>query len=146
MRAWRKANRAALVIAAMAAAGFALTLYVFYPGIMTFDAFYIHKDMTTRTFGDWQSPAMLELWSLIDPIAPGMGSMLILTVALYWLTFAIAALAIAQRSPQLGVMLPILALSPPAFVLVGVIWRDILFAIVWMLGAAAVFAVTGRDR
>lgn len=146
MRAWLKANRTALVIAAMTAAGFALTLYVFYPGIMTFDAFYIHKDMTNGTFGDWQSPAMLALWSLIDPIAPGMGSMLILTVALYWLTFAIAALAIAQRSPQFAVLLPLLALSPPAFILVGVIWRDILFAIVWMLGAVAVFAVTGRDR
>jgi hypothetical protein len=40
---------------------------------------------------------------------------------------------------------PVLALSPPAFILVGVIWRDILFAIVWMLGAAAVFAAAERD-
>jgi len=146
MRVWLKASRTTLLIAAMTAAGFALTLYVFYPGVMTFDSFYVYKDMTNGTFGDWQSPVMLALWSLIDPIAPGMGSMLILTVALYWLAFGVAALAIAQRSAQLAMALPILALSPPAFVMVGVIWRDILFAVVWMLGAVAVFAVTGRDR
>jgi hypothetical protein len=113
---------------------------------MTFDAFYVYKDMTNSNFGDWQSPAMLALWSVIDPIAPGMGSMLLLTVALYWLTFAVAALAIERHSPQLAVLLPVLALSPPAFVLVGVIWRDILFAVVWMLSAAAVFAVAERKR
>ena len=105
-----------------------MTLYVFYPGIMTFDALYIYKDMAKGTFGDWQSPAMLALWSLVDPIAPGSGSILLLTVALYWLAFALAALAIARRSPRLAVLVPVLALAPPAFVLVGVIWRDILFA------------------
>ena len=146
MRVWAKANQTTLLIAGMTAAGFALTLYVFYPGVMTFDAFYVYKDMPNSNFGDWQSPAMLALWSLIDPIAPGMGSMLLLTVALYWLTFAVAALTIARHSPQLAVLLPILALSPPAFVLVGVIWRDILFAIVWMLGAAAVFAAADHER
>ena len=129
----------------MTAAGFALTLYVFYPGVMTFDALYIYKDMAKGTFGDWQSPAMLALWSLIDPIAPGTGSILLLTVALYWLTFALAALAIARHSPRLAVLVPILALSPPAFVLVGVIWRDILFAIVWMLARRRGFR-RGRTR
>ena len=146
MRVWAKANRTALVIAGMTAAGFALTLYIFYPGVTNFDAFYVYQDMTTSNFGDWQSPVMLALWSLIDPIAPGMGSMLLLTVALYWLAFAVAALAIARHSPQLAVLPPLLALTPPAFVLVGVIWRDVLFAIVWMLGAAAVFAAADRDR
>ena len=41
MRAWAEPVRTALLIAAMTAAGFALTLYVFYPGITTFDALYI---------------------------------------------------------------------------------------------------------
>jgi hypothetical protein len=145
MRVWPKASQTTLIIAGITAAGFALTLYVFYPGVMTFDALYIYKDMVKGAFGDWQSPVMLALWSLVDPIAPGTGSILLLTVALYWLTFAVAALAIARRSPQLAVLVPVLALSPPAFVLVGVIWRDILFAIAWMLGAAAVFAAAERD-
>jgi hypothetical protein len=137
-------RRAALPIAAMCVAGFALTLWVFWPGIQTFDAFYIYKDMGTRSYGDWQSPVMIVLWALVDPIAPGTGSILLLTVALYWLTFAIVAIAVARRSLWLALLLPLLALSPPAFVFVGIIWRDVLFAVTWLLAAALVFAAVDR--
>ena len=54
------------------------------------------------------------------------------------------ALTIARRSPWLALLLPLLALSPPAFVFVGIIWRDVLFAIAWLLAAALVFAVADR--
>jgi hypothetical protein len=137
-------RRAVLLIVAMCVAGFALTLWVFWPGIQTFDAFYIYKDMGTRSYGDWQSPVMIVLWSLIDPIAPGTGSILLLTVALYWLTFAIVALTVARRSVWLALLLPLLALSPPAFVFVGIIWRDVLFAVTWLLAATLVFAAADR--
>jgi hypothetical protein len=137
-------SRTALLLAAMCVAGFALTLWVFWPGVQTFDAFYIYKDMGTRSYGDWQSPVMIVLWALIDSVAPGTGSILLLTVALYWLTFAIVALTIARRSPWLALLLPLLALSPPAFVFVGIIWRDILFAITWLLAAGLVFAAAER--
>jgi hypothetical protein len=144
MRAWPETRRVPLLIAAMTTAGFALTLYVFYPGIMTFDALYIYKDMAKGFYGDWQSPVMIVLWSLVDPIAPGSGSILLLTVTLYWLTFGVVALTIARRSPWLALLLPLLALSPPAFVFVGIIWRDVLFAIAWLLAAALVFAAADR--
>jgi hypothetical protein len=144
MRVWHETKLAPLLIAAMTAAGFALTLYVFYPGIMTFDALYIYKDMAKGFFGDWQSPVMIVLWSLVDPIAPGIGSILLLTVTLYWLAFGVVALTIARRSPWLALMLPLLALSPPAFIFVGIIWRDVLFAIAWLLAAGLVFAVADR--
>lgn len=135
-------QRATLLIAAMCAAGFALTLLVFWPGIETFDAHYIYMDMVKGFYGDWQSPVMIVLWRLIDPIAPGLGSLLLLTAALYWLAFAVVALTIARRSFWLGVLLPLLALSPPAFVFVGIIWRDVLFSVFWLLAAALVFAAT----
>jgi hypothetical protein len=146
MRAWAEPNRTTLLIAAMTATGFALTLYVFYPGIMTFDARYIYQDMANGFFGDWQSPVMIVLWSLVDPIAPGTGSILLLTVTIYWLAFAVIALTAAQRSSRLALLVPLLALSPPAFILVGIIWRDILFAAAWLLAAGLVFAVADRRR
>ncbi len=145
MRVSPDPKHTALLIAATAA-GFILTLYVFYPGVMTFDALYIYKDMAKGTFGDWQSPAMIVLWSLVNPIAPGPGSLLLLTVTLYWLAFAVVALTVVRRSPWLAMLLPLLALSPPAFVFVGIIWRDVLFAIAWLLAAALVFAVADRQR
>jgi hypothetical protein len=136
----------ALLIAAMCGAGFALTLWVFWPGIMTFDARYIYADMAKGFTGDWQSPVMIVLWRLIDPIAPGTGSLLLLTAALYWLTLGLIATTLARSSPLRALLLPVLALSPPAFVFVGIIWRDVLFAILWLLAAALAFATAERGR
>jgi hypothetical protein len=136
--------RAQLAIVSIALAGFAFTLWLFYPGILTFDAYYISQDMQKHAYGDWQSPAMLALWMLIDPIAPGIGSILLLTATLYWFAFAQIACVIATRSPWLAIVLPLLGFMPPAFVLVGVIWRDILFAVCWLLAAGLVFAVARR--
>ena len=59
--------------AVLLAAGYALTLYVFYPGIMNYDARYVYLDEPKGFYGDWQSPVMTWLWRTIDPIAPGLG-------------------------------------------------------------------------
>jgi hypothetical protein len=135
-------HRARIAIALIALVGFAFTLWLFYPGIQTFDSFYIYQDMAKRHFGDWQSPAMLALWLAIDPIAPGTGSILLLTAALYWSALALIADAIAARAPKRAILLPLLGFSPPAFVLLGVIWRDVLFGVVWLLAAGLAFAVS----
>jgi len=134
--------RARVVIALIALGGFAFTLWLFYPGILTFDARYVYQDMQKHYYGDWQSPVMLALWELIDPIAPGTGSILLLTAALYWFALAQVAWTVARRSPWLAIVLPLLGFSPPAFVLLGVIWRDVLFGVSWLLAAGLVFAVS----
>lgn len=135
--------RAGLLLGALA--GFGLTLAVFYPGVMTFDSKYVYADVLTGFRGDWQSPVMTELWRLVDPIAPGPASMLIVMAALYWSGFGILALALARRSPVAAVLTLVLAASPPAFLLVGIIWRDVLFAALWLLATAIVFA-TAESR
>ena len=137
---WRRR----LVILAIAAAGFALTLRIFYPGVMTYDAAYIYSYIAAGRAGDWQSPLMTALWSLVDPIAPGAGSMFLLIAALYWLAFAVLALALARKSPWLGPAVLLLALAPPAFCFVGIIWRDVLLAGAWLLAAALAYAVAER--
>src|SRR5258708_7254187 len=85
------------------------------------------------------------LWGVIDPIAPGPGSMFLLIATSYWLGFGLLAFALARRSSRLALLLPLLALTPPAFVFVGIIWRDVLFAIIWLLAAAIAFAAAERD-
>jgi hypothetical protein len=128
------------IVIALSALGFGLTLYVFYPGVMTYDARYIYGDIAKHFLGDWQSPVMAVFWALIDPIAPGPGSIFLATAAIYWLAFALIGVALARYSVA-ALLLPILALSPPSFVLVGIIWRDVLFAATWLLAAALVFSV-----
>ena len=137
--------RSYLTVAVLIAAGYGLTLAIFYPGIMTFDAKFVYEYIAKGVLGDWQSPVMTVLWGAIDPIAPGPGSMLLLIATSYWLGFGLLALAVARRSARVALWLPLLALLPPAFVFVGIIWRDVLFAISWLLAAAIVFAAAERD-
>jgi hypothetical protein len=138
-------RRLCAAIAAMIAAGYALTLAIFYPGVMTYDAKFIYEDIAKGVLGDWQSPVMTVLWGAIDPVAPGAASMFLLIATSYWLGFGLLALALARRSNRLALLLPLLALMPPAFVFVGIIWRDVLFATSWLLAAAIVFAAVERD-
>ncbi len=129
-----------MAVAALIAAGYGLTLAIFYPGIMTYDAKFVHQDIASGVLGDWQSPVMTVLWGAIDPIAPGSGSMFLLIATTYWLGFGLLAFTLARRPSRLALLLPLLALLPPAFVFVGVIWRDVLFATTWLLAAAIVYA------
>ena len=84
-------------VAILLAAGFGLTLLIFYPGVMTYDAKFVYEDIAKGTMGDWQSPVMVWLWGLIDPIAPGAGSMFLLIATTYWLGFGVLSLALASR-------------------------------------------------
>jgi hypothetical protein len=129
-----------MVVAMLAAVGFGLTLLFFHPGVMTFDARYVYIAIEDGA-GDWQSPLMTALWELIDPIAPGSASMFLLIAALYWGSFALLAFAVARRSLWGAVGLLLLALSPPAFVFAGTIWRDMLLAGAWLLAAALAYSV-----
>jgi hypothetical protein len=131
-------------VAALIAAGYGLTLAIFYPGVMTYDAKFVYEDIGKGVLGDWQSPVMTVLWGAIDPVAPGAASMFLLIATCYWLGFGLVAFALARRSSRLALLLPLLALLPPAFVFVGIIWRDVLFATTWLLAAAIAYALAQR--
>jgi hypothetical protein len=132
------------LVAALLVAGYALTLWIFYPGVMTYDAKFVHEDIAKGIWGDWQSPVMTWLWGLIDPVAPGPGSVFLLISASYWMGFGLLSLILAARANRVALLLPILALLPPALAFVGIIWRDVLFATCWLLAASVAFAGSGR--
>ncbi len=138
-------RRHALTILIMIVAGFGLTLFIFYPGVMTYDARFVYEDIAKGTLGDWQSPVMTVLWGLIDPVAPGPASMFLLIVTLYWLSFGLLALRLARQSFRLAAALLLMALLPPAFVFQGIIWRDVLFANTWLLAAALAYVSSENE-
>jgi hypothetical protein len=137
-------RRAACALIVLLTAWFALTVLVLYPGYITIDARYVYADAKAWHFGDWQSPAMALLWRLIDPLAPGAASMFLLTASLYWLAFGLLAFVALRGSIWLALATPLLALIPPAFLMLGLIWRDVLFGVVWLLAAVLAFAASGR--
>jgi hypothetical protein len=123
---------------------FGVTLLVFYPGYITADAGYVYAEAKAWQFGDWQSPVMGVLWRIIDPIAPGSLSMFLLTAGLYWFAFGTLAFIARRHSIWLGLLTVFLAFLPPAFFLLALIWRDILFGVVWL--TAAVLALLAAAR
>jgi hypothetical protein len=131
-------------VAVLVAAGFGLTLLIFYPGVMTYDAKFVYEDIAKGTMGDWQSPVMAWLWGVIDPIAPGPGSMFLLIATTYWAGFGVLSLALASRGKTVALLLPLLAMTPPALAFAGIIWRDVLLATCWLLAATVAFAVSER--
>jgi len=128
--------------AALIAIGYGLTLWIFYPGIMTYDAKFVYEDIAKGTLGDWQSPVMVWLWRVIDPIAPGAGSMFLLIATSYWLGFGLLSFTFATRAQRGALLLPILALTPPALAFAGIIWRDVLFSTCWLLASSIAFSVS----
>jgi hypothetical protein len=134
------------LVGATVCAGLALTILVFYPGYLTRDAAFVRNYVETWHLGDWQSPLMTIVWWLIDPISPGTGSMFLMVAALYWLGFAIVASAVARVSGLLAIAVVLLALTPPAFMFLPMIWRDVLFGTVWLLAAAIIYFVADWRR
>ncbi len=132
------------IVAVLLAAGYAFTLWIYYPGAMTWDAKFVYQDIAKGFYGDWQSPVMTWLWGLIDPIAPGSASMFLLIATTYWLGFALLSFALAGRGHRRALLLPPLALMPPAFVFVGTIWRDVPSSSCWLIAAGIAFIVAVR--
>jgi hypothetical protein len=128
----------------LALLGFIATVLALYPGYLTNDATFIYAYVHDWHLGDWQSPLETMLWWLIDPIAPGSGSMFLLTAAFYWTGFGLTALAVAKRSGAVAIAVPLLAFAPPAFILLSMIWRDILFSGAWLVAAAVLYLVADR--
>jgi hypothetical protein len=141
--AWADAGVVPIILATVAL-GYALTVLVFYPGYATIDAQYVYAESRSWRFGDWQSPVMGFTWWLIDPLAPGAFSMFLLVTTLYWLGFGALALILARRLTVAGIVTPLLAFAPPAFLFVGMIWRDVLLGAVWLTAAVLAFAVADR--
>src|SRR5947209_3523855 len=136
----------AALLLTLVIAGFAVTILVFYPGYITVDAEYVYAEAQAWRFGDWQSPAMAVLWRLIDPIAPGSLSMFLLTAILYWASFAILAIIALRYSTSLALLVLLLAFTPPAFVFLGMIWRDVQFGVIWLFAAVLAFVATNVSR
>jgi hypothetical protein len=136
--------RRALVLA-LVASGFAMTWRVFAPGIVNWDSGWIRDMARTGRFEDWQSPVMGLIWREIERLGiEGSFGMFALTILLFWTGVALLALHAARTSTPRAVIVVLMGLAPPVFVILGVVWRDVFFASLWLLAVA--LAVTSLDQ
>jgi len=57
-----------ILAALLAALGFALTTWLFFPGLATHDALAVYDQAYEWKFGDWQPPLMGVIWVYLEPV------------------------------------------------------------------------------
>ena len=123
--------------AAAAAAGFALSVLIFWPGVALYDSVEQYKQALSGGTTDWHPPIMAKLWGALAHLAPGTAPMLLLQLGLYWMGLGLLAAALARRGrrwPAWAVLL--VGCGPILSCWMGAILKD-----AQMLGALA--AATG---
>ena len=94
-------SRAALVAAALAAALFAASVWVFYPGLVSYDSILQFHEAESGRFTTTHPPLMAATWRLLLPVGGGALPMLALEQLLYWAGFLYHFLlgSLAQLEP-----------------------------------------------
>jgi hypothetical protein len=114
----------ALTAGLLAAALGALTSWLFYPGLMSFDSIFQYRQVTgDAPVWNYHPPAMVYLWRLVH-IPLGAGGLLLAHQLLHWAGIALIALSV---SPRLWIRLLViltLGLLPPLWIHSATVWND----------------------
>jgi hypothetical protein len=134
-----------LAAAMIMAGGFALSVWLFYPGLATHDALAVYDQAHAGRFGDWQPPLMGVIWVVLEHVfGYGPQALFLPVAALYWVGWFLAFLALRATGAKRARLVLILPFLPPVFALLGILWRDIIFAVLWLNAVA--LAALGADR
>lgn len=129
------------------AAGFALSVWLLFPGFTTHDALAVYDQAHAGRLGDWQPPLMGLVWVWLEPLfGYGPQALFLPVAALYWLGWLTAFMALRRtgaRSSRLVLVIPFL---PPTFAILGVLWRDVMFAVLWLMAIGLAALVADRSR
>ena len=134
-----RARAAALAAGALIAISVGLSLS-YWPGVMIWDSIRQYDQALSGRFDDWHPPLMEWIWRLLSHLASGPSPMLLLQLAIYAAGFGLlAAWALNQRRPRLGMALAASSLTPIAVALMGAVVKDSLMAAL-LLAAAGLLA------
>ncbi|MGC2238865.1 MAG: hypothetical protein WA584_22105 [Pyrinomonadaceae bacterium] len=119
--------------------GFGLTIWAFYPGLMSPDSVTSFTEARQNSFTDISSPVMSYLWRFLDKIIAGPAPMLVLQNAVFWSACAVFWRATHKKSFWLGLCLILFALMPQIFAQLPVIWKDVGLGAALFLSSALLY-------
>lgn len=129
--------------------GAAATLWLFYPGFVSFDTAHQWYQVRHGEYSDHHPPLMAFLWSLTEPLLPGPGTPFLFQVVIWWSALAVIAAQLFQRASRQLLAVLLVGFAPPLFVLLVHVWKDVTL-MAWLLAAAAILIVERsrqeRDR
>lgn len=124
-----------------AALGFALTVAMFYPGLMSVDsAVQYAQARGLRRLDDVHPPLMTLLWRASDGVIEGPGGLFGLFAAAWWggLASLLAQYPWRRAAAVAGVLG--VGLFPATFLMLGHVWKDVGMAAALLLATAAIHA------
>jgi hypothetical protein len=126
-------------------AGLLLTLFTFYPGLLSYDSANQLFQGRRGTFNDWHPPVMSWIWGWIDRVVRGPAGMLILHNVLFWSGLGVwtAWITPGWRAPARSLVILAMGFFPSIFMLLSTIWKDVAMA-AWLLFAAGWLAMAER--
>ncbi len=104
---------------------FGLTIWAFYPGLMTADSIAGLTEGRQNSYSDILSPLMSYLWGIFDRILEGPGLMLIFQNLIFWSACAFFWRATHKKSFWLGLALILFGFLPQIISQLPFIWKDI---------------------
>ncbi|MBM4267029.1 MAG: hypothetical protein FJ144_10500 [Deltaproteobacteria bacterium] len=122
LRARSASGATAATLAAVA--GFAATLYLYYPGFMTWDSTFQFAQVVSGQVENSHPPLMVYVWMLANAVVYGPGGMLILQAAAYWTGLALIAAALGRSAAIAAALVLLLGFFPPLFATIAMIWKD----------------------
>ncbi len=131
----------------IACLGVLLTWWLFYPGIATHDSIVVYDQSYAGNFGDWQPPLLGWMWTHLEPfVGYGPRALFLPTSVIFWASLFTMFLALRRSSRWPAWFMLAIGFLPPLLALLGVIWRDVIFAACWLLAFALVFVVVEAPR
>jgi hypothetical protein len=124
--------------------GFIATLYLFYPGFMSWDSTHQFHQSITGNVENPHPPMMAYLWMLTNRIVYGPGGMLFVQSAAYWTGLALIASHVTRSAGWRAGIVLALGFFPPSFGLLSTIWKDVGVLAFTLLALGLVLHQPGR--
>jgi hypothetical protein len=117
--------RVLLLFFGLALFGVCCTLLVFQPGCMSEDSFHQYEQARWGRYENTNPPIMAFVWHYFNVLSPGQFPMLLFHALVYWI--GLALLFVFLRLPLGFRVVGFLAVGffPPAFGLLGMVWKDV---------------------
>ncbi len=118
--------------------GLGLTLWAFYPGLMSPDSIASLGEGRSGIIYDQNSAIMSYLWGFLDEVVAGPGLMLVLQAGVFWAAILCLWEAAYRESLLLGLALVVFPFMPQILSQLPVIWKDVEMATTLLMSAALV--------
>lgn len=113
---------------------FGVTIYIAYPGWMSFDSLVQYEEAQRRVYNDWHPVFLAWWWSRLLHFSDGPVLIFIQMQVCYWLAWHLLGHAATRRGAgKAGAIVPLIGLWPGLAYPLGHVWKDIFFAVHMLL-------------